>query len=377
VGPRTLTSTLVLVLAALLPGAAMAQLNGFERPRVEVAFVLDTTGSMGGLIQGAKQKIWSIVNEIAQGQPAPEIKVGLVGYRDRGDAYVTTVTDLTHDIDTVFAKLMAFQAGGGGDGPEHVNAALREAVHSLSWSQDRETLKVIFLVGDAPPHMDYANDVPYPDSCQHAVRREIIINAVQCGSMPQTRKVWQDIAHRSEGRFVALPQSGGTVALTTPFDAHLAALSGRLDRTFLTYGEAEEQLAARRAVSRATGLAKQAAAEAAAARASYRGSRSAIGSNDLLADLASGAVTLDALDASRLPEELRDKTPAERIGYVAFLQRARQQLKGQIADLSEMRRAHIEAELKRRGGGADSFDVEVIESIRAKAAERGISYGAR
>src|SRR6476620_11514063 len=59
------------------------------KPQVEVVFCLDTTGSMGGLLEGAKQKIWSIVNQIASGRPSPEIKVGLLGYRDRADAYVT------------------------------------------------------------------------------------------------------------------------------------------------------------------------------------------------------------------------------------------------------------------------------------------------
>src|SRR5688572_30028767 len=53
-----------------------------ERPTIEVVFALDTTGSMGGLLEGAKEKIWSIASEIARGQPTPILKVGLVGYRD-------------------------------------------------------------------------------------------------------------------------------------------------------------------------------------------------------------------------------------------------------------------------------------------------------
>ena len=59
------------------------------KPRIEVCFVLDTTGSMGGLIEGAKQKIWSIANEMISAKPTPELRLGLVAYRDRGDEYVT------------------------------------------------------------------------------------------------------------------------------------------------------------------------------------------------------------------------------------------------------------------------------------------------
>jgi hypothetical protein len=81
-------------------------------PRVEVAFVLDTTGSMGGLIDGAKRRIWSIARRIGEGQPRPDLAIAIVGYRDRGDEYVTRVHDLTGDMDLVYRNLMAFQAGG-------------------------------------------------------------------------------------------------------------------------------------------------------------------------------------------------------------------------------------------------------------------------
>src|SRR5439155_9498717 len=43
-----------------------------EKPRIEVCFVLDTTGSMTGLIEGAKQKIWSIANEMTGARPTPD-----------------------------------------------------------------------------------------------------------------------------------------------------------------------------------------------------------------------------------------------------------------------------------------------------------------
>src|SRR5687767_1929043 len=128
---------------------------GNERPEIEVVFVLDTTGSMGGLIQAAKEKIWSIASTMAAAQPAPLIRMGLVVYRDRGDDYVTRVVDLSGDLDSVYASLMDLQADGGGDGPESVNQALYEAVHSISWSPNSKSYRAIFLVGDAPPHMDY------------------------------------------------------------------------------------------------------------------------------------------------------------------------------------------------------------------------------
>src|SRR6516165_795386 len=99
--PRRTFLSAALAAAALLAAAAPGRADDkpkAERPRVEVVFCLDTTGSMGGLIQGAKDKIWSISNQIAGGKPAPDLKIGLVAYRDRGDAYITKVIDLTDDL---------------------------------------------------------------------------------------------------------------------------------------------------------------------------------------------------------------------------------------------------------------------------------------
>jgi hypothetical protein len=79
-------------------------------PRIEVAFVLDTTSSMTGLIEGAKRKIWTIARHMVSGRPAPTIKLGLIGYRDRGDEYVTRTFDLTDDVDAIYARLMEFAA---------------------------------------------------------------------------------------------------------------------------------------------------------------------------------------------------------------------------------------------------------------------------
>src|SRR5947207_7980699 len=92
-----------------------------NRPRMEVVFVLDTTGSMSGMIAGAKQKIWAIANKLKSADPTPEISFGLVGYRDRGDTYVTKVYGLSDNLDEVYTHLYAFAAEGGGDTPESVN----------------------------------------------------------------------------------------------------------------------------------------------------------------------------------------------------------------------------------------------------------------
>jgi hypothetical protein len=343
------------------------------KPKVEVVFVLDTTGSMGGLIAGAKQKIWSIVNEIAKGKPTPEIKLGLVGYRDKGDQYITTTTDLTTDLDAVYAKLMAFKAGGGGDGPEHVNQALYEAVHKMSWSEGRKTLKVIFLVGDAPPHMDYKDDVKYPKTCKAAMHKDIVINTIQCGNYGATAPIWRDIALKSEGSYVAIAQTGGTRAISTPYDGRVSELSRDLDSTYVAYGSKKERKRSKAKVSRAAGVAAKAAPEAAADRAVYRATTGSMARGDLLDDVDSGKVGIDKMEEEAMPEELRKVDKKKRATWLKAKKKKRVAIQKKIQELSKKRDAYIKKEMAKDKPAA-SFDAKVMESIKSKAKKKGIKY---
>src|ERR1043165_4190238 len=150
---------------------------------LEMVFVLDTTGSMGGLIDGAKQRIWGIINEVMQTPAHPNVRVGLVAYRDHGDQYVTQILPVTNDLDKVYTTLMDFRADGGGDGPEDVRQALSDGVLKAGWSKpSADTAQVVFLVGDAPPHDDYAQEPDTLLTTAHAVKSGMTVNTIQCGA---------------------------------------------------------------------------------------------------------------------------------------------------------------------------------------------------
>ena len=207
------------------------------KPVVEVVFVLDTTGSMGPLIEGAKRKIWSIATAIVDANPDAEIRMGLVAYRDIGDEYVTRKFDLTTDIQDLYANLLELKARGGGDWPESVNEALDVAVTKLSWTQGREICRIMFLVGDAPPHMDYAQDVKYPEVLRMARDRDIIVNAVQAGAARDTERVWRTIAQMGHGRYIPIPQNGGhVVVIESPYDGEIIELQNEINGTVIPYG---------------------------------------------------------------------------------------------------------------------------------------------
>jgi Mg-chelatase subunit ChlD len=341
------------------------------RPRVEVVFCLDTTGSMGGLIDGAKQKIWAICNQIAGGKPTPDLKVGLVAFRDRGDAYITKVFDLTDDLDAVHGNIKKFQAAGGGDAPESVNQALDDSVNKIKWSTDKKTLRIVFLVGDAPPHMDYPDDVKYPETCKKAVERGIIINTIQCGTDAECTKYWRDIAVKSEGSYAAIPQAGGVVAVATPYDARLAEINTELTGTTVVYGrgalrkESEKKLEAARALAPA----------AAADRAAFAGKSGKAASYDLLDAVKDKKVDLEKLKEEELPAELKKlKTPKERKEYLEKLGKKRTELNKEAVELDKKRTAYIADELKKKGKGKDSFDSNVLEMLRKQAKKHEIAY---
>lgn len=346
------------------------------RPRMEVCFVLDTTGSMSGLIEGAKQKIWSIANEMISAKPTPELRLGLVAYRDRGDAYVVKSFDLTNDIDAVYANLRGCSAGGGGDTPESVNEALNEAVTKMAWSGDRNVLKIIFLVGDAPPHMDYANAPKYPEICQVAMKKDLIINTVQCGVIPETAPLWKEIAKLSEGSYVAIAQEGGMLAIATPMDAELAELNRKIGGTLVAYGSVS---------MRQTVAAKQAASEAAPAavaadRLSFnvKSGKSVQGEGELLDSLAAGNLKLNDVKKDQLPADWQKLDDAELKANLEQKQRERVDLQAKIAKLNRERDDYLAAERKKQVSvKADSFDAQVTAAIRAQAARKGISYGGK
>ena len=344
------------------------------KPRIEVCFVLDTTGSMGGLIEGAKQKIWSIANEMINAQPTPELKLGLIGYRDRGDEYVVKSFSLTDDIDAIYGHLREFQAGGGGDAPESVNEALAEAIHKMPWSSDSKVLKIIFLVGDAPPHMDYPNGPKYPDLCREAAKKDLIINTIQCGEMAETKPIWQEIAKLSEGSYVGISQSGNVAVISTPMDKELSRLNERIGVTLIPYGDSKLQAE----VHAKYAAAASAPVAAMADRLSYNSKtgKGVQGRGELVDALNDKTVKLEEIDQKQLPAELQKLDRNELQKRIAKARDERADLQKQIVEVSKKREAYIQSENKRLAaeGKGDAFDQKVTETLHAQAAKKGISY---
>jgi len=362
----------LVVLSQIQPiHSAAAPRPASTKPKVEVVFCLDTTGSMTGLIDGAKAKIWAICNQIASGRPTPDLKVGLVAYRDKGDAYITQVHQLNDDLDAIHAQLKTFQAQGGGDTPESVNQALDDAVNKIRWSTDRRTLRIIFLVGDAPPHMDYTDDVKYPVTCKKAVEKGIIINTIQCGTDAECTKIWRDIAVKSEGSYAAIPQNGGVVVVNTPYDPMLAALNTELANSALLWGSRSVVTTNTRLQMEAAGLGYGVAAE----RVAYQAKNSQVAAFCLLDQIKQNRVKLEDVKKEELPKQLQGLTLVRQKEYLKNLDTRRTGLNNQVLELDRVRSTWVarkQAELAKTGTG--SFDARVLDILRGQAKKYAIAY---
>jgi len=186
------------LLAFLIAGPARGQ----EPPRIDVAFLIDATGSMGDEIDAVKEKIQDMISDIALGDPAPDVRFGIVAYRDRGDEYVTVTYELTDDIDRIIDNLSRIEANGGGDYPESLVEALHVTIHDLNWDWGEGVSRLVFLIADAPPHLDYAGDYDYVEEYQMAAEMGMAIHAIGASGLDQEgEKIFTEIAEGTGGGF--------------------------------------------------------------------------------------------------------------------------------------------------------------------------------
>ncbi len=344
---------------------------------LEMVFVLDTTGSMGGMIGAAKQKIWSIVNDVLKSPHPPRVRVGLVVYRDHGDAYVTKVLPLTGDLDQVDTMLRGSQAGGGGDTPEDVRQSLSEGVLKTRWSPPRPHLaQVLFLVGDAPPHDDYKSE---PDTCasaDRAARAGITVNAIQCGNDPDTKAAWERIVRCGKGEYFQIAEDGGVQETPpTPFDAALGDLGTVMGGTYLPYLETGSAAAITRQHAREASVSRGASLSTLADRAVNKALNRDAYRGDLLELLDTGAVTLETLRPERLPASVRALPAPERRKALKRALENRRSVRQEILTLSRQRDAYLGRATPAPGsGGQKGLDEAVVDALRRQASKKGIDF---
>ncbi|MHA2221061.1 MAG: vWA domain-containing protein [Candidatus Thorarchaeota archaeon] len=223
--------------------------------KLDVAFVVDTTGSMKDDIQAVRNSLFEIVDHITKKTEGLEIRFGVVSYRDhppQDRSYVTKVFDFSENIKRVHKLISSLKPSEGGDTPEAVADGLFDARTKLSW--DQVAYKVLLLVGDAPPHGKNYNSIGddyFPEGCPNghdpieevlAFRKDFgsTMFIFVCGCNPLVEESFRKIASSvDEGKYYSLLE-----AHELP-EAILQILEGvsdliEADRRVLAYYEAND-----------------------------------------------------------------------------------------------------------------------------------------
>jgi hypothetical protein len=176
---------------------------------LDLAIVLDTTGSMGDELKYLQSEIRGITTAIQKRFPEVEQRFALILYRDDGDEYVTRPFDFTASIDTFHRNLSKQSAAGGGDYPEAMHRGLEEA-NQLHW-REQDTARVLFLIADAPPHAQHMNRTM---TAANALRkRGVAIYPVACSGYDDACEVvMRSCAMLTGGQFLFLTDDSGVGA---------------------------------------------------------------------------------------------------------------------------------------------------------------------
>ena len=191
---------------------------------LDIAFVLDTTGSMQDEIDQLRATLRTINFQFNNASPRPDVRYGMVLYRDRGDDYRVKHIPFTRDLDAFTAALAVVSAAGGDDYREDVQAGLQATFESLQWIN--RGVKVAFLIGDAPPHLDYKQSFTYLDAARVAAERGIKITTIGASGLNREGEVvWRQIAQQTMAPFVFLTygESGDSEGSPSSVSHHVGA----------------------------------------------------------------------------------------------------------------------------------------------------------
>jgi hypothetical protein len=343
-----------------------------EKPRIDIVFCIDCSGSMGPVIETAKQKVWAIVNQVAKAKPSPELRIGLIGYGNAMGPFRTF--GLTSDLDEVYKNLLPFDERLGGD--EFVGLAIHKATTEMKWAEGKQVMKVIYVVGNETAHQGPA-EFDYTKTARAAIAKGIMVNAIYCGDYDYATAppTWKELAKLADGSYMEIAGQGGAVTVATPFDQELTDLSGKLNTTYVGYGEQRREKVAQQVANDATSV--HYSLSSAADRAGAKASPQYGNGNWDLVDATKSVKDFDVkkLKDEELPEEMRKMTPDERVAFVARKAKEREQIAGQIKELSVKRDAYIKAEVAKKGLDTNkSFDESVRKSITEQGAKKGFEF---
>ena len=338
-----------------------------ETRKIQIALIMDTSGSMEGLIEQAKSQLWNLVGELSHakyGGKTPQLEIALYQYGNDGlssrGGYIQRIAPLVADLDEVSASLFSLRTNGGS---EYCGKVIQTSLQQLEWSTNDDDIKLIFIAGNEPFTQ---GPVSYESACGNARAKGVIVNTIHCGSYQEgINGSWKSGAMIGGGDYMAIQQNQRTVYVESPYDDRINDCGVKLNKTYIYYG--------------AKGCAKKESQECEDANASSYSksnlaSRNSLkvsgfynsGSWDLVDASVSDSTVVVNVDKKTLAPELQKKTDAELVAYVNEQSAIRAKLKKEIAELNQKRMTYIAKQNKASGTDLQSSMVNAVKK-QAKA----------
>lgn len=339
-----------------------------EKPLIQMTILLDTSGSMSGLIDQARAELWAIVNEFIFARKdgnAPEFQVALFEYgkssipQDKG--YIRMIVPFTTDLDKVSEELFALKTNGG---DEYCGWVIKEAANLLQWSNSPDDLKVIFIAGNEPFTQ---GPVDYRQACQAAISKGIVVNTIHCGSEKEGMDdKWKDGALLADGRYLNIDHNRKTIHIEAPQDKEIAELGKKLNDTYIAYGT-KGDLSRQRQVEQdnnAAIVSKEAMLQRAVAKSSLYYKNEAW---DLVDACKHNKVKVEDIKTEELPENMQKMTIEERKVYIETKAKERTEIQQKIQQLYEQRKKYVAEEMKKLQKDTDTLGSAIIQAVNEQA----------
>ena len=365
-------AVLLLVTGMLaLPAAAK---KSPEKPLVQMAILLDTSGSMEGLIEQAKTQLWKIVNEMAlakkDGQ-SPRLEVALYEYgKDSipaSEGYLRMIVPLSVDLDRISEELFKLKTNGGS---EYCGKVIQSSIQELQWTKRNDYLKVIFIAGNEPFTQ---GAVDYRNACKEAITKGIMVNTIFCGNYQEGIQThWKDGADLADGKYINIDQNQKIAHIDAPQDKEIAALGKSINKTYVAYGRKGDEKKKRQQEqdANAAGLGEAVMAQRSMAKASTQYNNATW---DLVDAEKEGKVKVEELEEEQLPEEMKKMTKAERKQYVEKMKRERDEIQKKINRLRK-ERDHYVAEKRKKMADDNTLDAAMINIVKEQAQQKNYKF---
>lgn len=342
--------------------------------KIQVAILFDTSNSMDGLIDQAKSRIWTIVNDLSglrhQGA-APVIEIALYDYGNSSlsleSHYIRKQLELTNDLDMISQKLFGLTTNGGN---EYCGAVISSSLSELNWSVHPQDLRMIYIAGNEPFNQGTIN---YKEVCATAAIRDIQVNTIYCGNYDQgVREFWYDGAKLGKGDYFNIDSDKAIAHIASPYDDAINSYNDSLNKTYYGYGSIGSQRKKSQADEDKNAETQSVSTKAERSIAKSKDNYSNA-SWDLVDAIKLEGKKIEDMKEEELPEEFKGKTTEEKKKLIEQKDLERQAFQKEINELAVERQKYIDEERKKNteAGVEDDFGTSVQKSILKKANELG------